>query len=56
MLRVAIGERDAVPLLVQPGGQVNGERRFADASFGIRDHDNLPIKNHEDEFISLDLR
>ena len=40
VLRVAIGERDGVPLLVQPGGQVNGERRFADAAFGICDYDN----------------
>ena len=40
MLGVAVGERDAVPLLVQPGGQVNGERRFADAAFGICNHDN----------------
>ena len=40
MLRVAVGEHDAVPLLVQPGGQVNGERRFAHAALGICDHDN----------------
>ena len=40
MLRVAIGERDGVPLLMQPGGQVNGKCRFADTAFGICDHDN----------------
>ena len=40
MLGVAVGERDAVPLLVQPGGEMDGERRFADAPLGICDHDN----------------
>jgi hypothetical protein len=29
-----------VPLLVQPGGEVNGDGRFADTAFGICDHDN----------------
>jgi hypothetical protein len=40
MLGVAVGERDGVPLLVQPGGQVDGECRFADPALGICDNDN----------------
>jgi hypothetical protein len=36
MLGVAVRERDRVPLLVQPGGEVNGERRFADAALLAR--------------------
>ena len=40
MLGVAIGERDGVALVMKPGGQVNGERRFADPAFGICNHDN----------------
>jgi hypothetical protein len=40
MLGVAIGQGNGMPLLMQPGGQVNGQCRFADTAFGISDYDN----------------
>ena len=40
MLRVAVGKRDTVALLVQPGGEMNGDRRLADSAFAICDYDN----------------
>lgn len=40
LLGIAVCKRDAVPLFVQPGCQVYGEGRFADAALGICDHDN----------------
>jgi hypothetical protein len=39
LLHVAIGERDAVALLVQPRCQVDGERRLADAALQIGNAD-----------------
>ena len=33
---------DAVPLLVEPGGEMDGEGRFADAALGICDDDGGP--------------
>jgi len=40
LLGVAIGERNAVPLLVQPGGEMNGDGRFPDSALGIGDGNN----------------
>ena len=40
MLRVAIGERDLVALLVQPGGEMDGKGAFAHTALGICDNDN----------------
>ena len=40
LLGVAIGQSHGMSLLVEPGGQVDGEGRFADTAFGIRDCDN----------------
>ena len=39
MLRVAIGEDDAVTLLVEPGRQVDREGGFPDASLAVCDND-----------------
>ena len=39
MLRVAIGEDDVIPLLVEPGRQVDREGGFAHAALGVCDND-----------------
>ena len=51
MLRVAIGEDDAAAEFLEPDGEMDGERRFADASFGIGDND-----NHARTLITIHVR